>query len=222
MTLDTVARTRSRHVVTALASAALLTGLVACGSTDGTDDAAASTAHPAATTQDAVASPSAPAAGIPIPGPGGVARAVPAGLRPVRIAVPSIGVDASLTRLGISGDGAIEVPGNPVQAGWLDTSPAPGQQGPSVIAGHVDSTTGPAVFYRLSDLKVGAAIEVTRANGSTVRFTVDGVKAYAKNAFPTRETYGPVPGAAVRLITCGGEYVKSRGGYLDNVVVFAS
>jgi len=127
-----------------------------------------------------------------------------------------------MTDLGIDGDGAIEVPSDPDQAGWLDTTPAPGQQGPAVIAAHVDSDTGPAVFYRLSSLRPGAAVVITRRDGSKVRFTVDGVRVYPQDRFPTDEVYGPVPGPALRLITCGGDYVKSHGGYQDNVVVYAS
>lgn len=157
-----------------------------------------------------------------MPAPRGATGSVAEALRPERISVPAIGVDASLTDLGIAANGTIEVPKESRKAGWLDTSPAPGQQGPAVIAGHVDSTKGPAVFYRLSQLKAGDVIVVTRRNGSRVRFTVDGLQSYPKSSFPTEATYGPVPGPALRLITCGGSYVPSRGGYLDNVVVFAS
>ena len=143
-------------------------------------------------------------------------------LRPVRVQIPAIGVDSTLVDLGIGANKAIEVPADPARVGWLDTTPAPGQQGPAVLAGHVDSVTGPAVFFHLKQLKVGDAISVTRRDGTAVSFTVDGVQTYAKTAFPTQETYGPVPVPALRLITCGGSYIKSAGGYQDNVVVFAS
>lgn len=157
-----------------------------------------------------------------VPGVSTVARAAPRALRPVRIRIPAIGVDATMTDLGIDNGGAIEVPSDPAQAGWLDTTPAPGQRGPTVVAGHVDSTRGPAVFYRLRELSVGDRIIVTRRNGSEVTFTVDGVRTYPKSRFPTREVYGPAPGPVLRLVTCGGDYVKSGGGYLDNVVVYSS
>ncbi len=147
---------------------------------------------------------------------------MPDALRPARITIASIGVDSALVDLGIAGDGTIQVPTDAQQAGWLGTSPAPGQRGPAVIAGHVDSKTGPAVFYKLRTLAVGAPIIVTRRDGSQVTFTVDGSQNFAKSGFPTQATYGPVPGPALRLITCGGEYVKSAGGYQDNLVVFAS
>lgn len=158
----------------------------------------------------------------PIPAPRSVAPAVAEGLRPTRISVPAIGVDSSLADLGIAPNGTMEVPKDWGQAGWLDTSPAPGQQGPAIVAGHVDSTNGPAVFFRLRQLVVGDEIVITRRNGSRVWFTVDGVQTYLKAAFPTAETYGPVPGPALRLITCGGDFDRAEGRYRANVVVFAS
>jgi sortase (surface protein transpeptidase) len=142
--------------------------------------------------------------------------------RPVRIRVPSIGVDSSLVNLGIAADGSLEVPTDYQRAGWLDRSPAPGRQGPAVIAGHVDSKSGPAVFFRLADLKPGAKILVTTGDGRTVSFAVSSVERYSKRAFPTGAVYGPVPGPVLRLITCGGVFDRSVGHYRDNVVVYAS
>jgi sortase (surface protein transpeptidase) len=91
-----------------------------------------------------------------------------------------------------------------------------------VIAGHVDSTTGPAVFYRLRELRPGQRIAVPRADGSVIQFAVTEVRQYAKDAFPTAEVYGPVPEPELRLVTCGGSFDRARGSYRDNVVVFAT
>ena len=146
----------------------------------------------------------------------------PAALQPVRLEIPAIGLSTDVGNLGVAADGTVEVPSDPLQAGWFGGGPAPGQQGPAVILGHVDSHTGPAVFARLRELQPGSAVVVTRRDGSQVRFTVDGTLTFAKSAFPTDATYGPVPGPVLRLVTCGGEYVKGAGGYQSNVVVFAS
>lgn len=182
---------------------------------------ASPSASPAASsTATATSDPAQPADSVPAPAT--TAASVPDALRPARITIPSIGVDSALVDLGIAADGTIQVPTEAAEAGWLGTSPAPGQQGPAVIAGHVDSKTGPAVFYELRKLVVGAPIKVTRRDGSQVTFTVDGLQNFAKSSFPTQATYGPVPGPALRLITCGGQYVKTAGGYQDNLVVFAS
>lgn len=140
----------------------------------------------------------------------------------MRLLVPAIRVDVPLVGLGIAADGTLQAPGSYQQVGWLRTSPAPGQRGPAVIAGHVDSTTGPAPFYRLRDLHAGDRVVVVRGNGSRVSFTVDAVQRYAKSAFPTATVYGPVPGPALRLLTCGGQFDHATHHYRDNVVVYAS
>jgi hypothetical protein len=143
------------------------------------------------------------------------------GSPPVRLAIPAIGVATPLVRLGLEAGGGMQVPADFGRAGWFTEGPAPGQVGPSVIAGHVDSRTGPAVFYRLRELRPGQAILVERADGSRLRFVVEQARSYPKEGFPTAAVFGPVPEAALRLITCGGAFDRARGSYRDNLVVFA-
>ena len=157
-----------------------------------------------------------------IPVPAGAARSVDPAAVPVRLQVPAAGVDVALTGLGIAADGTLEVPVDFQEVGWFDAGVAPGDVGPAVIAGHVDSRSGPAPFYSLRDLAPGDVVTVTRADGATVDFAVDGVEQYPKDDFPTASVYGPVPGPALRLITCGGSFDRASGHYRDNVVVYAS
>jgi hypothetical protein len=145
----------------------------------------------------------------------------PSASAPVRLQVPSAGVDAALTGIGLDGAGSLVPPPDGALAGWYPQGPAPGDAGPAVLTGHVDSVAGPAVFFRLRDLGVGDAVRVARADGTTVRFTVTRVTRYAKSALPAAEVYGPTPDAQLRLITCGGEFDPTTGSYLDNVVVYA-
>jgi Sortase domain len=151
-------------------------------------------------------------------------RLAPAGSGspPVRLAIPAIGVATPLVRLGLEADGGMQVPADFGRAGWFTGGPAPGQLGPSVIAGHVDSRTGPAVFYRLRELRPGQAILVERADGSRLRFVVEQARSYPKERFPTAAVFGPVPETALRLITCAGGFDRARGSYRDNLVVSAS
>ena len=146
---------------------------------------------------------------------------VPGGSPPVRLSVPAIGVETPLTRLGLEPDGSMEVPGDFGLAGWFAEGPVPGQPGPAVIAGHVDSRTGPAVFYRLRDLRAGDHIDVTRADGTRLRFVVDTTRSFPKARFPTDAVFGPTPAAELRLVTCAGTFDRARGSYRDNLVVFA-
>ena len=141
--------------------------------------------------------------------------------RPVRVRIAAIGVDAPLIALGLDANRALEVPERFDVAGWWSGGYRPGEPGPAVIAGHVDSKTGPAVFYRLGKLERGDAVTVERRDGSTVRFIVRAVGHYAKAAFPTKQVYGPTPRPTLRLITCSGDFDRSTGHYIDNTVVYA-
>lgn len=140
---------------------------------------------------------------------------------PAAIEIPSIGVRSELSQLGLDETGAMEAPSNFDTAGWFSLGPEPGQPGPAVIAGHVDSRDGPAVFHRLHELAAGDEVIVHRADGTEIRFTVTGARSHPKTAFPTEAVYGPVPGSELRLITCGGEFDTSRRQYRENLVVYA-
>ena len=110
---------------------------------------------------------------------------------------------------------------DPGEVGWYTNGPAPGEQGPAVILGHLDSVTGPAVFYRLSSLRPGSAIVVSRDDGSRATFVVQRVASFPVDSFPTAEVYGATTDPELRLITCGGQYSLAQRRYLQNVVVFA-
>jgi sortase (surface protein transpeptidase) len=140
---------------------------------------------------------------------------------PVRIRIPAIGVSAAVVRLGLNRDGTLQVPTDFGVTGWFTGGPAPGETGPAVITGHIDSRRGPAVFYRLNELRGGDRVAVERADGTTVQFAVEGSAQYPKQAFPTEAVFGPSPDPLLRLITCGGSFDRSRRSYRDNVVVTA-
>jgi sortase (surface protein transpeptidase) len=140
---------------------------------------------------------------------------------PVRIEIPRIGVRAPVIRLGLNRDKSLEVPKDFGDAGWWSGGPRPGERGPAVIAGHVDSYTGPAVFYRLTDLRPNDVIVVVGRDGTRKRFSVVGSERYAKAQFPTDRVYGATDRPTLRLITCGGDFDSSTGHYLDNTVVYA-
>jgi sortase (surface protein transpeptidase) len=141
---------------------------------------------------------------------------------PVRVEIPAIGVSTPLVRLGLNPDGTMQVPGDFQVAGWFTGAPQPGQLGPAVIAGHVDARSGPAVFYRLRDLRPGDEIRVVRADRRVVRFQVDSLASYPKQALPDDAVYGATTTPALRHITCAGTFDRSRHSYRDNLVVSAT
>lgn len=140
---------------------------------------------------------------------------------PVTIRIPAAKVNASIERLGVAADGTIAVPKDFDAAGWYAGGPRPGQPGPAVILGHVDSRRGPAVFFHVSHLRNGAKVYVDRADGSTATFRVTRRLQTPKKAFPTDEVYAPTLEPGLRLVTCGGTFDTGTGHYRDNVVVFA-
>jgi LPXTG-site transpeptidase (sortase) family protein len=146
-----------------------------------------------------------------------------AGTTPLGVRIPAIGVGAtSLVPLAIiQATGELAAPVRFDQTGWYAAGPVPGEPGPAVIAAHVDSRAGPAVFFRLKELKPGDKVYVPRSDGVTVTFTVTGVERYPKNAFPTQKVHGPTPDRALRLITCGGSFDYAKRSYRDNIVVYA-
>jgi sortase (surface protein transpeptidase) len=141
---------------------------------------------------------------------------------PVRVEIPAIGVSSSLVELGLNPDGTMQVPGDFQVAGWFTGGPQPGQLGPAVIAGHVDSRTGPAVFYRLRDLRPGDQVRVVRADHRVVRFRVDSLASYPKRSLPGEAVYGATTAPVLRLITCAGTFDRSRHSYRENLVVSAT
>ncbi len=167
----------------------------------------------------ASSSPAASPASIPAPVTGPV---LPPS-KPTRIVIPAIDVDSNLMELGLNKDGTPEVPpfDKDSPAGWYRGSPTPGQLGPSIILGHVDTyKAGPVVFYRLGDVRPGDAVSVTRADNTVAVFTVDRVESFPKKGFPELEVYGNTDSAQLRLITCGGDFVDHQ--YENDIVVFAS
>ncbi|MFJ4190600.1 class F sortase [Kitasatospora sp. NPDC089509] len=164
----------------------------------------------------AATAPASPAAAAP--GAPALKRA-----KPTRLRIPQIAVDAPFTELTLNPAGQLNAPppDDKNLVGWYRDGVTPGERGSAVVAGHVDTTKGPAVFLLLSMLLPGNKIEVSRADGTVAVFSVDSVETFAKDAFPDQKVYGKTPDAQLRVITCGGAYDKKKRDYLDNVVVFA-
>ncbi|MEW1772044.1 class F sortase [Streptomyces sp. NPDC086777] len=141
---------------------------------------------------------------------------------PTRIRIPAIRVNAPLMGLGLTASGSLDVPPAKEKnlAGWYEAGTTPGETGTAIVAGHVDNTEGPAVFYDLGALRRGTTIEVDRQDRSVAVFSVDAVEVYQARDFPDEKVYGAAKRPELRVITCGGGYSRTTG-YQGNVVVFA-
>lgn len=140
---------------------------------------------------------------------------------PESIDIPSIDVEAPLMKLGRTDDGEVELPPyeKPKLAGWYTGSAVPGDKGASVIVGHVDTKTAPAVFYKLKQVRKGDQVKVERSDGKVVTYRVDAVEQVHKDRFPLRRVYVE---DGLKLVTCGGRFDRVKGEYVDNVIVYAS
>ncbi|MFI6286610.1 class F sortase [Streptomyces sp. NPDC051018] len=190
---------------------ALLLALTAAGCSSST--------APERPSRDGASAASVPTAPDAAPGrPSGPATAAP-----VRVTIPAIGVDSSLMRLGLNGDGTVEVPPaeQGMSAGWYTGAAVPGEPGAAVIIGHNDTKYGRAVFHDLRKLTKGAEISVINAAGVTARFTVTGKEVVQKTAFPTQRVYGRVDDRVLRLVTCDGPF-DPQGHPVDNLIVYAT
>ncbi|MBK4347014.1 class F sortase [Lacisediminihabitans changchengi] len=202
---------RARWVVIGLSVAALVVGGVAISAAASPHDAPRPSASAAPGAAGGLQDPTA-----------SVAPTVAAGIVPTRVRIPAIGVDSGLEDLSLDASGALLAPADWDSAGWYSAGVVPGNVGPAVIAGHIDSPTAPAVFARLSSLKSGDTVTVTLSDGTIETFTVTQKIESPKATFPTSSVYGNVPTPQLRLITCGGVFNPSSGHYVDNLIVYAS
>ena len=142
---------------------------------------------------------------------------------PVRVLVPSLGVDASVEHVGVDPDGNMATPDDPWNTGWYAPGSRPGQTGNSAIAGHVDyHGIGPVVFWDLNKIAVGAEVLVVTDSGQTLRFTVRGSEYYVPENAPLQEIFGQTNSVNLNLITCGGTFNPATRHYDQRLVIFTT
>jgi hypothetical protein len=140
---------------------------------------------------------------------------------PAKILIPTIGVSARIIPLDLNADRTLQVPADFGVAGWFRGAAEPGEAGPAIVVGHVDSVSGPGAFYHLRALRKNDVITMVSKGGWTIRYTVTATLATPKSDFPTKMVYGETPKPTLRLITCDGAFNSSTGHYVDNYIVFA-
>jgi hypothetical protein len=138
---------------------------------------------------------------------------------PVRIVIPAIEVDAPIVPVGILEDEYMEVPPFGI-AGWYSLGPAPGDHGPALIAGHLDTTRGKDIFNDLKYLEQGDLIIIFNADGDPAVFETDYVEQQLKVDFPKERIFPNTYEPLIRLITCGGKWNSRTRHYMSNVIVY--
>ena len=141
---------------------------------------------------------------------------------PVRLAIPSIDVNAKVQETGLTAKGEMGIPTNFTDVAWYKHGTIPGEVGSAVIDGHVDNALGlPGVFSKLKNVKRGDDIYVTDKNGTKIHFVVREVQEYPYDKAPAEEIFNESERSLLRLITCGGKWIQSAKTYDTRVVVTA-
>lgn len=140
----------------------------------------------------------------------------------VRLEIPAIGVDSKIEYVGRLPNGAMDVPKVPENVAWFTESALPGQPAgrTSVIAGHLDSPLGPAVFFDLRKLVPGDELAVTYANGDRYVFTVTKKERYVHDLVPADRIFGSTPDPVMNLITCDGAWDNGQANYQQRLVIY--
>lgn len=127
-------------------------------------------------------------------------------VKPLSLTIPKISIDTSIVEVGyVPETQAMEVPADASQVGWYKYGPSPGTTGSSLLSGHFDTPTGaPAIFYNLSQLKVGDYFYITNDHEEQLRYVVDNVFNLPLDNFPKDLLYGEKETSRVSLITCAG------------------
>ena len=141
---------------------------------------------------------------------------------PAFVDITAIGATSTIVRLGTLLDGRLETPNDFMKVGWWAGGVMPGAVGPAVLAGHLDSVQGPAIFARLHLLKPDDRITIARRDGVVLHFAVTRIDRFPKDLFPATQVYGPTSTRELRLITCGGRFDRQAHSYTDNTVVYAT
>ncbi|KAA0544604.1 class F sortase [Bacillus sp. BGMRC 2118] len=154
--------------------------------------------------------------------PNGALREEFVGIEPKMIEIPAIGVKTKIEKVGRTDNGEMEVPKGMDTVGWFEPGPMPGERGNAVMAGHVDSKTGPAVFYKLDQLKIGDEITVTGVKGESKVFVVTNMKSYPRKEAPVEDIFDFSYSSQLNLITCSGEFDRVQQTHKERLVIYTT
>lgn len=194
------------------------------GPTQGSTAAPSLPGDSAGTTADPDVAPAPGRLGaIPAPGRSSAGLpAIPDRPAPVRLSVPSLDLRVQLDDVGVTADGQMEIPDEGDRAGWYRHGPAPGSDaGSVVVAGHVDTSSGPAAFVALTGVEEGAEVVVELDDGSSAIYRVVGGETVAKTDLAVDDLFRRDGDPVLRLVTCTGDWSPRAGSYTDNLVVTA-
>ncbi|MDP3882438.1 MAG: class F sortase [Candidatus Staskawiczbacteria bacterium] len=141
---------------------------------------------------------------------------------PLRLKIPNISIDAPIDSVGVTFDGAVDVPKGPADVAWFNLGPRPGDIGSAVITGHYGTwkNGGGSVFDNLNKLIPGDKIYVEDEKGMIITFVVRELRIYGQNEYAPGVFNSDDGKAHLNLITCAGDWIESQKTYSNRLVVF--
>jgi len=227
--------TAARGSAARIAAAGLTVALLIAGCSAPRENATSLSPQPVETAAPATggtgaerSQPPATGTAAPVPGPAiPVQPATPQAQTPKDpaprfLTVAGTTINMPIVEVGVSPDGAMEIPEPFNEAGWYRFGPAPGAAaGTAVVAAHVDTTSDSAPFSQLKSLAAGTLVTVRREGAPPMTFRVTGVELMAKDAFDGASIFRRDGPHQLKLVTCGGRWLDEQQDYGDNVIVTA-
>jgi sortase (surface protein transpeptidase) len=141
----------------------------------------------------------------------------------VQVGIDSVHLSVAVDPVGVKPDGSLQIPSDVRRAGWYRFGSAPGDsKGAVVVVGHVDSRTqGLGRFAALASVDVGDVVRLRVTSGRTYAYRVVARSLLPKRSLPVNQIFGAGGRPRLSLVTCGGPYIRAKGGYQDNLVVTA-
>lgn len=139
-------------------------------------------------------------------------------VRPERIVLPALDVDAPIVPVGTEEGGAMGTPGNGEDVAWWHGAEA--GEGNALFAGHRDWKGARGSFYDLKDLEPGDEVHVV-GDGEELTFTVEWVRQVDADTPEAPDILTQTDEPVITLITCGGVFDRSIRHYTDRVVARA-
>ncbi len=137
---------------------------------------------------------------------------------PVRIRIPSVGINSPVVKVGVNTKGEMDVPdGKTDNVGWYKSGTLPGNVGSAVLDAHVY-----AAFEDLRYLKAGQDIYIENEAGETLHFVVEDSRIYKLSELSPEHLFNRKDARRLNLITCAGKFVKSWNTYDRRLVVYAT
>lgn len=139
---------------------------------------------------------------------------------PKVIRIPAIAVEGYIQNVTVDRYSSIGAPSNINLAGWYTGSVKPGENGLSIIDGHVQGRYKPGIFKNLANLNAGDEFSVEFGDRSNKDFLVVSVNTYTlEQSNEALFALDSTLGSQLNLITCGGKFNKSSQTYEKRVIV---